>query len=126
MTKLLNRKEDVYYISLLAVDKYGKPLDEYFTFDEASKLDLIDTDVKVMDVHQLLVSYKKRHPELSESRFKNMDIYKLVLDLIDYNPKASYFFDEVPFLSSSPKWYNRLFAGKISQCFLYIKFLRFK
>ena len=32
MTKLLNRKEDVYYISLLAVDKYGKPLDKYFTF----------------------------------------------------------------------------------------------
>ena len=118
MTKLLNRKEDVYYISLLAVDKYGKPLDEYFTFDEASKLDLIDTDVKVMDVHQLLVSYKKRHPELSESRLKNMGIYELVLDLIDYNPKASYFFDEVPFLSSSPKWYNRLFAGKIAQCFL--------
>ena len=104
MTKQPGNNQDVYYISLLAVDKFGKPVNEYFTFDEASKLDLKDTGVKVLDVHDLKIQYKQRHPELDEKALKSIPVYELVEDLVDEHPKASYFVDECPFVGSSKKF----------------------
>ena len=111
MTKQAGYNHDVYYISLLAVDKLGKPKDEYFTFDEASKLDLQGTGVKVLDVHQLLVEYKQRHPELDEQAIKSLLVYELVEDLVDAYPKASYFLDECPFAESYAKWWKFKHSG---------------
>ena len=104
MTKQAGYNHDVYYISLLAVDRLGKPKDEYFTFDEASKLDLKDTNVIVLDVHQLQRRYLQRHPEVSDEALKMMTVYELAEDLIDADPMASYFFDECPFIASDPTY----------------------
>ena len=100
MTNQSDYNHRVYYISLLASDQFGKPKNEYFTFDEASKIDLEDTDVKVLDVHELLLMYKQRHPEMNEEALKAVTVYELADDLIEADPKASYFFDECPFIAS--------------------------
>ena len=110
-TKKLSTNES-YYISLLAADKLGKPKDEYYTFDEASKIDLSGTGVKVLDVHQLLAKYKDRHPDVSDEDLKALTVYELAIDLIDAEPKASFFFDECPFIGSSTKWYEN--GGKMN------------
>ena len=112
MTKQPGYNRDVFYISLLAVDKFGKPKDEYFTFDEASKLDLQNTGVKVLDVHQLVAEYKQRHPELNEQAMKALLVYELVEDLVDAYPKASYFLDECPFAESNSKWWKLRRSGE--------------
>ena len=106
MTKQPGNNRDVYYISLLAEDGLGKPLNEYFTFDEASKLDLKDTGVTVLDVHDLVIRHKQRHPELDEDALYSIPVYTLVEDLIDEHPKASYFLDECPFVGSLRKWFE--------------------
>ena len=110
MKKQPGNNQNVYYISLLASDIYGKLRDEYFTFDEASKIDLAGTRVKVLDVHLLYAMYRHRHPEISEEALKELTVYEVALDLIEADTKASYFFDETPFIASSTKWYD--FAGK--------------
>ena len=94
------------------MDQFGKPLNEYFTFDEASKLDLKDTGVNVLDVHDLVIRYKQRHPDLDDEALKSVPVYALVEDLIDEHPKASYFVDECPFVGSSNNWYGAV-VGKI-------------
>ena len=45
-----------------------------------------------------------------------MAVYELVEDLVDADPKASYFFDECPFIGSTVKWYD--ISGKIMQLFI--------
>ena len=99
MTKRSGGNRAVYYISLLAADSFGRPLNQYFTFDEASKLDLNDTTVIVLDVHQLQTRYHQRHPDESKDALQKMTVYELVEDLIDADPMASYFFDECPFIA---------------------------
>ena len=110
MTKRLGYNQTVYYISLLASDEFGKPRNQYFTFDEASKLDLKYTNVIVLDVQQLQTRYRLRHPEVSEKVLKQMTVYELAEDLIDADPMASYFFDECPFIASSG-----IFSGKMME-----------
>ena len=100
MTRRVGNNQAVYYISLLAVDAFGHHKNQFFTFDEASKLDLKDTNVVVIDVHQLVKRYRQRHPEVSKEDLKQMTVYKLAEDLIDADPMASYFFDECPFIAS--------------------------
>ena len=90
----------------MASDKLGRPKDEYYTFDEASKIDLSGTGVKVLDVHELQAKYKCRHPDISEEDLKALTVYELAIDLIDAEPKASFFFDECPFIGSFTKWYE--------------------
>ena len=79
------------------------PSNEYYTFDEASKLDLDGTGVKVLDVHQLLARYKLRHPDISEYHLKALTVYELAKDIVDAEPKSSFFFDECPFVKSQGK-----------------------
>ena len=55
------KKRNTFYISLLAAEKYGRARNAYFTFDLMSKLDMQNTQVKVMDVHDLIEEYKKNH-----------------------------------------------------------------
>ena len=106
MTKRLGHSRNVYYISLLAADQYGKYRNEFFTFDEASKLDLKDTNVIVLDVHQLYIRYRQRHPDMSEEALKDVNVYDMSVDLIESDPTGSYFFDESPFIASSNRWYE--------------------
>ena len=110
MTKQPGNNQNVYYISLLATNEYGRHLNEYFTFDEASKLDLEGTGVEVLDAHQLYAICRQRHPEISEEALQKITVYEFALDLIEADSKASYFFDETPFIASSTKWYD--FIGK--------------
>ena len=100
MTKRSGNNRAVYYISLLAADEFGRPLNQYFTFDEASKLDLKDTNVIALDIHQLQIRYRQRHPDLSEDVSRQMTVFELVEDLIDADPMASYFCDECPFIAT--------------------------
>ena len=110
MSKRPGYNQKVYYISLLASDEFGKPRNQYFTFDEASKLDLKHTNVIVLDIQQLQTRYRHRHPEVSEKVIKKMTVYELAEDLLDADPMASYFFDECPFIASSG-----IFSGKIME-----------
>ena len=112
MTKRSGYNQAVYYISLLASDELGRHRNQYFTFDEASKLDLKDTNVIVLDVHQLKNRYRQRHPEVSNKALEMMTVYELAEDLIDADPMASYFFDECPFIASH---ISSLYWGKIME-----------
>ena len=85
---------DVYYIVLTAADETGKPRNEYFIFDIASKMDLKETNVKVLDSHDLLEMYSNKH---GKEAAKDANVYELVEDLIDENTGGSYFVDECPF-----------------------------
>ena len=117
MTRRSGYNQTVYYISLLASDKFGRHRNQYFTFDEASKIDLKDTNVIVLDVHQLQTRYRQRHPEVSDETLKKMTVYELAEDLIDADPMASFFFDECPFIALDPTFsfggFKFGFAGKI-------------
>ena len=77
MTKRLGHSRNVYYISLLAVDRFGRHHDQFFTFDEASKLDLKDTSVIVLDVHQLFIRYRQRHPMMRIKALKDVNIIQI-------------------------------------------------
>ena len=87
-------KKRVFYISLLAADRKGRPRNDYFTFDIMSKIDLENTEVKVLDVHDLVEEYKRHH---NGKIGKDITVYKLVDDLVDHNPDDSFFVDECPF-----------------------------
>ena len=84
----------VFYISLVAADKRGRHRNEFFTFDLMSKMDMKDTEVTVLDVHDLVELYKKNH---NGKIGDNITVYELVDDLIDHNPDDSFFVDECPF-----------------------------
>ena len=97
---------EVYYVSLLASNSDGTPRNQYYTFDEASKIDLAGTGVKVLDVYQLWAKYMLRHPDISEEDSEALTVYDLANDLIDADPNASFFFDECPFIGVLTKWYE--------------------
>ena len=91
-------KKVVYYIALTASDRCGKPRKEYCTFDIASRMDLADTKVHVLDCHDLKEMYRKRHGDKAAEK---ADVYNLVEVLIDSNEREEgglYFVDECPFL----------------------------
>ena len=91
----------VYYIALTASDIKGKPRNEYFTFDIASKMDLADTKVHVLDCHDLKEMYRKRQ---GDKAAEDANVYDLVEDLIDSNDRKEgglYFVDECPFLCNT-------------------------
>ena len=90
----------------MASTRYGKPDYGYYTFDEATKIDLAGTGVKVLDVYQLLAKYIYRNPDISKEGLQALTVYDLANDLIDAAPKASFFFDECPFIGVSTKWYE--------------------
>ena len=90
----------------MASTRYGKPDYGYYTFDEATKIDLAGTGVKVLDVYQLLAKYICRNPDISKEGLQALTVYDLANDLIDAAPKASFFFDECPFIGVSTKWYE--------------------
>ena len=114
MTKRSGYNQAVYYISRLASNQFGRHRNQYFTFDEASKIDLKDTNVIVLDVHQLQTRYRQRHPEGSDEKLEMMTAYELAEDLIDTDPMASYFFDECPFIASDSNGEDSTFRiGKI-------------
>lgn len=93
-------KRRVFYISLLAADKFGKVRNEYFPFDIASKMDLQHTEVEVMDCEDLIENYLN---ELGRDlSFENLPtVYELAESFVKNNPGGSFFIDECPFLASS-------------------------
>ena len=99
MTKRNGPNQVVYYISLVASKRNGKPANEYFAFDEGSRVDLEETDVKFLDVHALVDEYKVTHP--MEEKIVNITVYDLLEDFIVKNPNASFFVDECPFIRTS-------------------------
>lgn len=88
------KKRNVFYISLLASDKDSRPRNAYFTFDLMSKLDMKNTKVKVVDVHDLVEEYKKHH---NGKIGEDITVYELVDDLINHNLDGDFFMDECPF-----------------------------
>ena len=99
-TTTMNNDEKgcVYYISLVAADKKGFPRDEIFTFDIASKIELEDCDVQVLDCHDLGKQYEIYCEQTSK---EEATVYEMVESLIRNNPDSSYFIDECPFLTQS-------------------------
>ena len=95
MTKQNGQRQPVYYISLVASLGSGKPANEYFTFDEGSRVDLEDTDVEFRDVHALFDEYQIAHPM---ETIEKITVYDILEDFITRNPKSSFFVDECPFI----------------------------
>lgn len=87
-------EKQVYYITLTATELGGKPSSEYFTFDVASKIDLEDTTVKVLNCHDLLSRYRNRH---GDEAIASVSVYEIVEDLIDSNNGGFYLIDECSF-----------------------------
>ena len=88
------KKKKVFYISLVAADKRGRHRNEFFTFDLMSKMDMENTEVIVLDVHDLVERYRKNH---NGQIGDDITVYELVDDLIDHNQDGSFFLDECPF-----------------------------
>ena len=88
------KKRKIFYISLVAADKTGRHRNEFFTFDLMSKMDMKNTEVIFLDVHDLVELYKKNHNGKIDD---NITVYELVDDLIDHNQDGSFFLDECPF-----------------------------
>ena len=119
MTKQNVQNEPVYYISLIASDRFGRPENEYFTFDEGSRIDLEDTDVEFLDVHALLGEYKDAHPT---KKINKITVYGLLEDFIARNPKASFFVDECPFIMND-YFYRGSNLGTLHFNFIYLFYL---
>ena len=97
MTNQIGQTQPVYYVSLVASDIFGQQIDQYFTFDEGSRIDLEDTDVRFLDVPSLVDEYQLAH---QMEKIETITVYDLLEDFIDRNKKASFFVDECPFISS--------------------------
>ena len=95
------KKRKVFYISLVAADKRGRHRNEFFTFDLMSKMDMKDTEVIVLDVHDLVEWYKNNH---NGHIGDDITVYELVDDLIDHNQDGSFFLDECPFPVNGSKF----------------------
>ena len=88
-------KRGVYYISLVAGDVFGVPRNQHFTFDIASKIDLEDTDVEVLDCQDLINQYRNQpEGEVTEK----ITVYELVENFVKNHPRGCFFIDECPFL----------------------------
>ena len=111
------KKKKVFYISLLAAHKNGRPRNDYFTFDIMSKIDLENTEVTVLDVHDLIEEYKKHHNGHIK---EDITVYELVDDLIDHNLDGSFFLDECPFESEGRygKFQTKLLSSTNSLCLI--------
>ena len=57
-------------------------------------MDMANTEVIVLDAHDLVERYKKNH---NGQIGWNITVYELVDDLIDHNQDGSFFLDECPF-----------------------------
>ena len=94
----------VYYISLVAADRDGVPRNEYFTFDVASKIDLEDTDVEVLDCQDLINQYRNQN----EGKVpKEITVYELVENVVKNHPRAKFFVDECPFCRKKGTVYGK-------------------
>ena len=91
------KKRKVYFLSLVAADRRGRHRNEFFTFDIKTKMDMQNTEVVVLDVHDLVDSYKKNH---GGKLPRDITVYELVEDFIDHHPDDSFFIDECPILDS--------------------------
>ena len=101
-------KRKIFYISLVAADKQGRHRNEFFTFDLMSKMDMEDTEVIALDVHDLVEWYKKNHHGKIGD---NITVYELVDDLIDHNENGSFFVDECPFPAERHPCGHRKFSS---------------
>ena len=97
MANKKSQNKDVYYVSLLAADHRGKPLNEYYTFDEGSRIDLEGTGVKFLDVQELVNQYTEEH---KWRWMKGTTVYYILEQFMKKNPDASFFVDECPLILS--------------------------
>ena len=97
-----------FFVSLVAANKKGRHLNEFFTFDIMTKMDMETTEVRVLDVHDLVNEYKKNNNGKIPDE---LTVYELVLDLIDHNQDGSFFLDECPFLAEKFRGWGTT-AGK--------------
>ena len=95
--KSQGKKRQVFFLSLVAADRQGRHRNEFFAFDVMTKMDMQNTEVVVLDVHDLVDSYKKNHHGNLPS---NITVYELVEDFIDHHPDDSFFIDECPILGN--------------------------
>ena len=93
------KADPVYFISLVGVDKWGEVDDHEHIFDIYTKLyDFKDHDVIVKSAQDLWDEFAKRNPG---SHTRDVNIYQLVEDFVQHNPRAHYVLDECPFVRTS-------------------------
>ena len=96
----------VFYISLLASDRKGKPRPFRHVFDFCTKTcDFKQTNVKAIDVQDLCHHY--RHT--TKYKRSDVNVYELALHYMRDCPDAHYILDEVPILvNKASKKFNAI------------------
>ena len=92
--------KNVFFISLAATRGYGKPEPHSFIFDLITKLEFKDSNVKALDVLDLLGAYKIQNPTYDT---KEITVYDLVEYFVQENSDADVIVDECPILWSGTR-----------------------
>ena len=95
--------KNVFFISLAAADDRGKPKRQSYIFDLITKLEFKDSNVKALDVLDLLASYKTQNPTYDA---KEITVYYLVKHFVQENSDADIIVDECPILLSGNRTSN--------------------
>ena len=69
-------------------------------YDIATEMELQGFQVKFLSSKDIQEFYRKHHPDYDETK---VDIYEMTLFFVAMHKKASFFFDEVPFIANSEK-----------------------
>ena len=89
--------DQVFFLSLVGVDEYGKVEEDEHIFDIYTKhYDFNESDVDVKSAQDLWEFYEKHN---SGSSKRKVDIYQLVENFVKHHPRAHFILDECPFLS---------------------------
>ena len=91
----------VYYISLVATDKSGHPYNERYVFDVASKLEMENTGVQVIDIPDLVDFYYAPNAIQNErtiTKTGKLKLYDFVESFVERNRNSAIIIDECPIL----------------------------
>ena len=75
----------------------GKPEKEHYLYDVATEMELQGFQVKFLSAKDIQDFYRKHHPDFNE---EEVDIYEMTLFFVEMQKRSSFFFDEVPFITT--------------------------
>lgn len=122
----LDGGKKVYFLSLIAADRFGKPINKTYVYDLVSdRYDLPHTGDGMspifMDVPRLIKYYKENRSfrERAQGAFRPPSVYDLAKFFIAKNPDSHYFLDECPIMAEEPNLIYKALSkvgGKIIRC----------
>ena len=95
-----DKQADVYYITLANTSDDGRPLVDQDMFSVATKMEMQDQNVHVMDAWDLFEFFQNENPS-SYIDSSEVNLFDLLQHFIKKKPKSDIFIDEAPFFLSS-------------------------